>query len=917
MGSCIGISFTGNKDKNLNQFISYAPENKSFKLDSMYGIGGLGNVQQEAPENWAKIYKDAGIDVRTVSPYHSYNNPNGKIKVFKGFNAENNPIIGDANVNDKLQKGEHFVIADAPSLDGKVGYLILKETGVSGSIRNINANFEMEDIPYKLFTVGAIFKQGENTPIKVFTAGAPGEPTHYIIHTPMAAKFPKAYDKAGAYGGGDMAYAEAFRAFTDALPKLNNEEHGNFNPANMWFHDRPAFFAVADICERSANGEEYFNGLKLDSRFHNPGRTYQGHTNEALYFFKLIGSEKDYNKLKENQEDYNFLKTINQKIETARNAHQEMRNKITSAAEKAKIPEIKPLLEIIKPEDVKRIDDIFEPLIGNFKDEYGTYNVSEIPIQAKKINAFNTSAGTVSCNYGKEMENLNTPEVADGLTGHLAGIKTINIVNGSTPSNMHTDIKGDFGKPGNGLNAPELKDKFTPFKIENNDKGYGIKNIDEIYSAKIKNTEWLTNAVAKATSEGGDALQKLFFTPTQITPGNGASPSTVLGGLSEYKPGDILHSTWGRPDPQKDLPTLFEAYLHFIQREDVPKEEKLKVKILGGAGVWAEDAPDWARIKELFTQIAAVDGGAYKNNACYGNGYFPNRLSIACTGGDFPSDYEPCGITPFESFAAGNPVNSIKTGGAPDFINAIDIEELRRLRQLRDNGGPEEAEAVRNYLHGKTGFLTKHAFLVRPEVLGIDPAKLEVVPEAEAGKEAIKITDDIRATNLRNERRHVLAAEFSDVLKDFSELHKDQTDVKQVMENVLLEKTDWHENHKYNGGKSANQRYFNEVFGITEDFKTIEPRNTKPLNNLKGKFRDYSTQVKVAAESTGTTIRTIIQKGFFKTTTGKITAITLAVAALTAISTLGYKRKENPTGDRFSLTGTNKKQEARSLVTEV
>ena len=50
--SGIVISFSG-AEKNVNQFVSYAPENKRFKTKA-YDQGGLGVVSYEAGESWRK-----------------------------------------------------------------------------------------------------------------------------------------------------------------------------------------------------------------------------------------------------------------------------------------------------------------------------------------------------------------------------------------------------------------------------------------------------------------------------------------------------------------------------------------------------------------------------------------------------------------------------------------------------------------------------------------------------------------------------------------------------------------------------------------------------------------------------------------------------------------------------------------------
>ena len=804
MGSFTHISFTGNTTKNFNQFAFLAPENKAIGL-SMYAMGGLGVVTHESGNNLAKH----GADIRHFEAYHSFDNKEGLIKVLTQ-DEKGNPAFKNVETYYKLAEGEHFVVLDEPS-NGKPNYKIIEDANIQGSIKKINDKLELEDVAYK------IFKQAGT--------GEAGIPTQYFIHTNEMAKLAAAYG-GGAYGayngGGDIGYAGISKAFDDALPKFNTPEHGNYNPANIWLHDRQAANVLVDMAERSSNGDEYFNGLKIDYRLHNPGRAYQGHYDNPIDFFRIVGSDADLKGLQKHP-DFDFVKKMSAEINQAR-------------------IEKKEISEVLTQEEMLKLEKIFEPVIGKFRDSLGTYNICEIPIQSKKINPVNTSVGTVSTNYGNEMKNPNMPEIAESLTDDLASIETKNIVNGSTPANMKTNEIGAFGRPGNGFSADEIRNGYTPFEVKLNAAGDDILNLDEIYNAKEKNTEWLTNTIARATSEGKEALAKLFFNAEQLNPQNEkVAPANVLGGLSEYKKGDILHISWGRPDPQKGLPTLFESFFHFIKREDITKEEKLKVKLLAGAGgpnPWDLEAPDWKKIQEIMKDISEVDGGAYKNNACYVNGFFANRLANACNGSDFTSVYEPCGITPLESFAAGNPVISNNTGGSPDFIKPA------------TPGKP---------ITDETGFLTKHAFLVKPEVLGGDP--------------------NLTGEALNDFRRKAIAGEVSDCMKDFSAVAKDEKQFKQMMKNVLLKKTDWDNNGEFNGGKSANQRYFDEVWGITEDFKELEVRNQAPLKNLKGKFADAVASAKEEIINSTNSVK----KGLFSSKAGKIAVIGTAVAAVGAI----------------------------------
>src|SRR5574344_28597 len=651
---------------------------------------------------------------------------------------------------------------------------------------------------------------------------------------------------------------------------MNTKEHGFYNPANWWLHDRQAFPVMLFASELSSKNNSYFNGLRAHNTFHNPGANYQGRYENPIDFFKIVGSEDDLNALKANKEDFTFVKEMSEKMIKLKKINFARKNE--NPNDKT-IKDYLTMKEMLKDEELARLTKIFEPLIGNFRDERGEYNLCEIPIQGIRKNSHNITAGTVSRNYGKEMKDCNTPEIAEGLTNDLNAIPTIDIVNGSTPANMKTNEIGSFGRPGNGLNTDEIKNGYTPCEIKISSDGKKIENLEEIFEAKQKNTKWLINTIADATQKGQEALNKLFFNKEQLNPNGGSNiePACVLGGFSQYKEGDKILIGWGRPDEQKGFPTTFEAFLNFIKRDDIPKEEKLKVKLLVGAGgpnPWPKDASHWKEIQDIMQDIAKVDNGAYKGNACYVNGFFANRLANCATGAILTSEYEPCGITPLEAYSSGNVVLSINTGGAPDFVSKIDGAKAEKLLNANDNKNLELE------LDGKSGCLTEHAFKVKPEILGKEK--------------------NITEKELHNARRIKLGSEVADCIKSFVLLYKESSFQKKLMENCLLLPTDWHNNAKFNDGKTANQKYMNEVFQLNDELKTTKQRNTEPLKNLKGKFSEYVEKaketVKVVAEevakNVAETSSNVVKKeqtSFLHSTLGKISVIGGSAMALGGI----------------------------------
>ncbi len=537
---------------------------------------------------------------------------------------------------------------------------------------------------------------------------------------------------------------------------MNTAEHGHYNPANIWLHDRPAFMVMNTIANLSNAGNTYYDGLRVDGRFHNPGRDYQGVESNPFEFFKMVAEKRDIDLLNKHPQ-IDKLKEIEAKWGTA------------------------------TAEERRFANQIMRPFMENFLDDFGTFNITMSPISATRLNSENMTAGTVSINYGKEMKSMSTPDIAQYLTKKLAEIKTIDITNGSTPANLRlNDANADFCQKGEINGLTKAKSGFTPFEYKAviEDGKLISDNLQEVMAAKKANTKWFLNSLSTAyEAGGGNGVLKMFFSDNQISKG-----ANVIGHLSGYKEGDMLFMGWGRPDKQKGYPSTFQAFLDFLKDPNVPKETKAHTKLIVGAGIWDEGARDYSWVKNIIEQIEKLDGGIYKGNACYVNGFFPNRLVGCATHSIFTSRFEPCGITPLESFAAGTPVVSTRTGGAPDFVAAT------------------------------RGYLTEHAYLRSAEELAIDAAEYA----GKSGEEIGNVIDAHRMFSNASEVRGCLIAATTDYGKET---------YASMVQDAITQKIDWHENKAYNNGKSANERYMTEVFEVD---KGIEARNNKPLKRLVG-----------------------------------------------------------------------------------
>ena len=871
--------------KNPNQFMSICPEHNGMKNIGLknYAKGGLGCVSYEAPKSWIE---HENADVRSFLPYHAPNNPQGKIIVARllpendgSINETINPkktVIKYVDPNTyKLKKNEHFILLN-PSVekDGTQKIALLKDTGIHGSIKGLKeGSLKKENIPYRLFKIAN--KNSETPDIK------------YIVHTYQVAAMKESYGVDGAYVTGqkigkwwDLYYANFNRAVVDAMPQLAEKE--GFNPANIWMHDRQGFIAQLDIARRSADGDKFYNGLKLHATLHNPGHSYQGYYEDKLGFLKIVFDEKDFSKLK-NLPDFNELKILTKKT-----------------------------AEELTENDKKRLSAIFDKYFANLMDNWDINgnltdkslpNITMSTVASRRLNPLNSTLGTVSQNYGVEMRTLT--DVAGGMTYALKLTPTIDITNGCTPASMKLDQITDFGLGNNGISRvsyeftpytvirdknnkiinflePPGKEKITPETIsdlkakikeifENNiklkaekkaldDAGKKaealvkkneitaltkqLKEQSKLLASKISikqarelNKEWILGLISDCivTNDAGkiddkateEALKKLFYNEEQIKD----KGLRVHGFLSKFSKGDRIFSNWGRSDEQKGFPTMLQGFYKYLKNKSIPESEKLNTKILfGSAGKWKDTDPDYLVIKEYLNKIGKLDGGKYKGNVCYIEGFFPNRL-IACGDfGLFSSRFEPCGLTPAEAAAAGAPSASIRTGGAPNLI--------KEIKYKIENG-----KSIPVNLDEASGLLTK------------DPYLLDEKDVFKALKGRLKKGE----CTLDEARRELISDQFVDFFDKVMKL--DETQYDKLSLNCLYEEMDWHNNQALNAvngkkGRCANEIYMSDVFGLRRhrvtdkksklfgtfviDGYSANSRSLKRMKKLTGSLGDAS-----------------------------------------------------------------------------
>lgn len=899
------ISFRGNSEKDPRSIALLAPENNYF--GNPYRKGGLGDVADAFPEaiskDAAKVTGTEGLtlDARSFFPYYSPKDTEGKlvimnaegVKKFKELEEargsefryksklftekkndagktvpdqyffEYKKYFQEVSPDYKLKDGEKFVSIQkidkgyVPNY-GKDGFFFLEDTGISGTVGRCKDDvLEWGETPYRVFEVDMRPELDKNHPERM------RKDRMFLVHTKEVSSSGEAYgyfsaannmtkkyladetkieiasdssyglnpSEAGGkmeklYTGihpGEAMSGEQARAVEDALEKmaqLPKENKYHFNPQNIVMHDRFYNQMFIDGVKKAADGNDYWKGIRYDGIFHNTGRGYQGAMANPLDFFKATCTKKDFEELKN---DKNFNKIV------------EIHDKIKSGNATAN--------------ECQQLDKFFEPKLGRFKDEFGTYNITKVMLEYGMEYPNNISMGTVSKTYGRESRDPRTSEVASGISKTLKELfdkgVIIDVVNGENPASLSPFTVGGIGSWGEGELEKVLRGteneiftkadtalaqefpvhEYVPFSPELTkkvgDKTEVVKMTpEEMFEAKRINKETFLNTVAAAKKKGIDLAK--VIAPGRANNAKNKLPQNlqdkyepILGYLSKYEKGDILMATWGRPDSQKGYPVALRALKKLLSDETIPYETRKHIKMIVGSGpdAWIpisdESAKgvennEWYKIKKELKEIAnisAVDKNgktiehAFAGNTMYVNCFFPNKIASMCDFFVGASRFEPCGITPLESYTAGTPIINVNSGGAPDFTDK-----------------------------GKTGFLTKDPFMLNANELKVNPKAENPMYEL----------DEARINNVSDQFKEIFDKVAKEVEVDLSDADKKEGGFKarqtQWIENCFNEKVGWSENGKYNGGDpirdSALGIYLRDKLKINTNDVPKEVKNT-------------------------------------------------------------------------------------------
>lgn len=789
------ITFTG-ADKDMSKIHSVSVEDNIFGLN-IYKAGGQGSIAEQIT---TALTLD-GMDARGVVPYISPGNQESGIKVlcvpsemdpnklpgtmpekyFKAYPIDTplETIAKEQNTTiDRILYVAHDPADFVKTTDGSLSkekeskYIVLKRMGIKREIERIDetALDKLKKIPYE------VFKWETTKNAKRMENGVLVERNipvvRYVIHTADLAKAPKiyAYDM---FSNDNPLTSLFFRDFSDAaidmLPEL--AEKDNYNPASVIGHCRTGFGVTESVIDRSVNSK-FYRGFRVVDIFHNPTPHYQGEVHSPFDMLRYKARPEDWEKLR-------------------------------------KIPQYRQLVDIDarfraghRPsnEEWLMIDKVVKPFLKNYLDDEFRYNLSITPIIGKMTNPENIDANHVSHTFAKAVMEYN--DLAKGLTYKFRQARDMGLPIGGRPNGCNIDSwdldspKKPFGNESNGLSL-DLS-WYNPYNPKTDDIAHIIKQkrantegflklLGSCYDERVNDISNYVNIINKK-----DKLNKLFFSDAQIKDG-----CYVLGGISNYDPKDIVIMSWGRSDPQKGYPILYEAYYQMLKDPKIPEEFKLHTKLVTGSGPepWKQGADDFEAMKSIMYKIQTEFGGKYKGNIMHTNGPIPNRLTTASTYTIFSSRYEPQGQTPLEGLLAGAPPGSTNEGAAGEAVITA-----------------AENKAKAN------GFRTKYAYMKNVEDLGFGAIDLSTISHGQ--KEA--------------KRFELTAAELKDIMFDMNKVYREEPKLyEKMIENGVHALMDWHNNHAINGGRSSLQLYTEDGFEIPKGWKG---RNKNPLKRLVGEF---------------------------------------------------------------------------------
>ncbi|MBE7706443.1 MAG: glycogen synthase [Cyanobacteria bacterium SIG30] len=776
------ISFAGGKTNQVAHLISEGALSKG---------GGVATVINDWIKQWGEYKPQNGVPTQHnfFIPYY-----NGDVIVENG-EVQVHPVTLEENGT----KSTYYVadVDDITKVKGNKGKKFKLEEVTTGIIReNDTTTGEAKDVEYKIFeATDAVPKEflPEGNTARVF-----------MVAVPKTASMSKQYAKRGgdfAYVGGELYenYAQFAKATIEGMPNMGSD----IDPRNIVIHDWHPSAAAKFIQDQANAGVDMYQDVNIGYIIHNIGRGgYQGLGSSEFDMFKALATEDE------------FKAVVGSK-------------------------EFKELTLSRGPETPKKWGEFWKKLMPNMVDEKGTINPSMIPIKLAET-GYVSMAG-VSPSYVEEC--AENPEFAEGLTKALKVLRDngqlIGVTNGLAKPSRELQISPNAAKYYNekffenatikyadGTLVKPMK-TFDPVNVD-------IKEVDEVKKynkynfierlVKYKDIEELPENMSREDVVAGVTKGK----PANIT---STLNEDTLKSLEEGNP--KLFVSWGRGDFQKAFDEVLDGIIKYVKSDE--DDGKSIFVICGGL----QPGEEGDNIKKIIKEMAQMP--ELKGRFAYIDGWGPaDAMASAADFALFPSRFEPCGLTPQETYARGGLVISSNTGGMKKTV--IDYTE-----------NPEKA----------TGFRTKNGFYY------IDPEKIrdKELEKTPAGAKLIQVRDntasriksDIETEN-KKRARYGLAEEIvsdkkiMEMAKESGEYKKavrayrddvmsseiattiakatnlDSSAISKMRLNAITREMDWHNNVDTNDGKSAMERYEEHFFKNFEDNKTAKAPKIEFIN---------------------------------------------------------------------------------------
>ena len=687
-------------------------------------------------------------------------------------------------------------------------------------------------------------------------------------------------------GNGDARGAKAFVELTEDLCADMSRNSTKFDPATIVCNDSQASYSIEYMAQKSAQGNEFWQGKKPTVIGHNMGDGYIGKTSYMNMFVNI--ADKDLRTAV--SKDPKYIRALMDGEEAVNQYFGELIPDVMKDKQGGVSP-FKNAVYYAEHGYVPTISSVSEPYIEKIiKDPSFAPAMHD---DLKKLYEKDRLFGILN-----SMEDVGMDPYSPGIEGYYKKEYTFPegfTVNGQSKYKIST------------------MQTFDPKLVNEN-----FVDINHVREIKRQNKIALFERLNEDALKQLEALKEVkgheYDLPTLIA-GQPHRKVEVYGYidkrfLEEAKKAnsDIkLLTAWGRGDTQKGLDTVLESFEKYVL--EVGNKDKNTVLVLGGD---LSGAADEAAIKKAVQRMNK--NPEIRGRFAFLNGFAPNKpLASAADFAVFPSRFAPCELTDLESMKVFcSPIVTDCQGLHQKNFDARIAEEASKvtgyktiheyhesLEKLRE-ALPEKSEnknildrndlekAIKNFRNEiKEDYRIKHAGkemteeMVDKEIL-LNGAK----------------NYDYNFKILRPFRDQVIAEDLTECYKRALIVDRNKEVQTSMVKNHLKQYTDWERNGALNAsGESSAQRY-RKLHFERESFAKVKQEDTL-LYKLRERCKETGLFDRVQQDVSGNKPELSFGQKIKKFLSSKSGKWTMGVAGAIAIAGIGYKItkskcKENP-----------------------